>query len=971
MKQQANNMRYKFSIRYLIAATLLPSLLLGLFNSDPAQADDIDVYYPEADAAPNVLFVVDGSGSMAWRSGHPRTRMQRIQAALHLALENMEGVKVGLMQFRSRNLSKLLLPVAALDSTEFTNGESHREAMKNAVNRIPTSGATPTVGGLYEAALYFGGKPVGSEMPSSNGALVPGGGTPTYRAPSFDGCNSSNYIVLLTDGEPTYPLSSSKVSNLVGKSCRSGYRPAFGGMERHLGCGRELVDALAHKPGFTRFTSKPVYMFTVGLGIQGGDAWLKHFAERGRSPDIKGENFFSLSGNVTEQQLAVALQDIVRRIAEGEIRTVAQPVPASNFQGTANRGDLYLGVYGVGPGEYWEGNVHKFRLGSDAVIYDANNSPAVGDDGFFKESALGAWTKSVSEDGGAPEVGGARENLPGNNQRKFYTYLSTSNTKNLRDRKNAFSLNNVRTRRNRRGLLTPALFGVNSEATVSELIRWARDGKLMDPLHTSVQLVTYDKNRENSSSYVFYGDNGGFFRALNATTGREIFSFIPEPLLKNLETIRTDKIGTRTVYGVDGPISVSFNDNFGEKGVIDSDNEGRDSVIVYFGLRRGSGVGHLYAMDVTNINAPKMLWTISAGDNGFGALGQTWSRMVKTRVLINGNIKSVLMFGGGYDADKDEQNRRRSDDIGNAIYMVDAETGRRLWSAGNANGHTESFRQMNYSIPGNLRVVDIDRDGLADRFYFGDTGGQLWRCGIHSGNRPADLIDCGVMLQAAGNGADSDRRFFETPDVSMIEIDGQQKLAVAIGTGNRANPKDIGVNRGLRDRFFVVNDSLEKTGSAPVNLNASQLYNATTRLYDGSRANQNEKAAIQRGWFMTMRPGEKILSSATTYEGSTFFTTYKYLASGDACNVGDGDARLYSVNKAEGTPASFGGNQPGVTERYKELKTLAIPVSPSVFRVADSGGVLAAKGAQICVGLECVAVSGGDRVESGHFQTDH
>lgn len=948
---------------------LLASLAL---ISAPTQADDIDVYYPEADAAPNIMFVVDASGSMALTDGTGKTRMQRIRSALQLALANMEGVKVGLTQFRDVNRAKVLLPVAALDSTEFTGGSlTHREVMQNEVNQIPTNGYTPTVEGLYETALYFAGKPVSSVMPTADGILLEGAPVPTYRSPSYEGCNSSSYIVLLTDGEPTARVSTGKVQNLVGKTCSSSNNPSFGDLEYYLACGRELVDALAHKPGLTKFTEQPVYLFTVGLGIQNGDAWLKHFADRGRHPDLTGENFFSLSGNASELELAAALQDIVRDITKLDISNVAQPVPASNFQGVANKGDLYLGVYGIGPGEYWPGNVHKFRLGSDAIIYDKNNAQAVGDDGYFKDTALGYWTNDVNEDGGAPEVGGARENLPNKNQRKIYTHLEAAGTNNLTDDKNKFHPSNVKTSSNANGLLTPALFGVGDAKTVTDLVDWARDGRLMDPLHTAIQLVTYDHTDEENSSYIFYGDNGGFLRAMSAKTGREVFSFIPEPLLKNLNAIRADELGAKTTYGVDGPISVSIEDNYGEKGVIDGDDDGDDRVTVYFGLRRGAAIGHIFALDVTDIQSPKLRWTRSSEDADFSALGQTWSRLVKTQVLINDTLTSVLLFGGGYDTDKDEQTARAVDDVGNALFMVNAENGNLIWSAGSAAGHTESLSAMKYSIPGSVRLLDLDEDGLADRFYFGDTGGQLWRCTVNSGLSLNELIDCEVMLSAATDAGDQDRRFFETPDVSRVNVDGEWKLAVAIGSGNRANPKDIDVDPALRDRFFVVHDTVKKQAPGPSGLTASALYDASTQLYDRQTATDAEKEEIQRGWFMTLRPGEKVLSTAATHEGVLYFSTYKHVTSSDLCSVGEGDSRLYRIQKATGQPAEVAGASPTLEDRYEPLDTAAIPVSPAIFRVADSSGVLAAKGAQICVGLECIFVPGGNRVEAGYFQSSH
>jgi type IV pilus assembly protein PilY1 len=935
----------------------------------PAFADDIDVYYPEVNVSPNVMFVVDASGSMGWTDGTNLTRMQRIRAALEIVLTEMQGVKVGLTQFRSGNQATVLLPISPLESDELNGGNTtHRQAMKSAIRQIPTAGSTPTVAGLYEAALYFAGEPVSSVTPTANGVLRSGSAQPTYQPPSFDGCDSRSFIVLMTDGQPTTRVNTNKISNRLNRTCSSSNNPSFGRLEDYLACGREVVDSLANGDFIS---GQPVYLFTVGLGIQNGDAWLKHFADRGRHPDITGENFFSLSGAASVEELTEAIKDIVRQITELDIQSVAQPVPASNFQGIANKGELYLGVYEVGAGEYWQGNVHKYRLGADAVIYGKDSSEAVGDDGFFTEEAQGFW--SSAPDGGSPEVGGARENLSTASQRKIYTHLASANSDDLTNIKNNFHADNVKTGGDNSGLLTPELFGVGNSARVAELVDWVRDGKLMDPLHTTVQLVTYDQNDEEDTSYVFYGDNGGFFRVLSADTGKEIFSFMPEQLLKNLDVINTNALGERTVYGVDGPISLSIKDNFGARGVIDKDDIGADSVTAYFGLRRGSEVGYYYALDVTKVDEPKVLWIKSAEDSDtrFKSMGQSWSRLTETKTVVEGAVTPVLLFGGGYDSDKDEQTSREADDKGNAVYMINALTGQYIWSAGSAVHHTETISSMQYSIPGSIRLIDLDKDGILDRFYFGDTGGQLWRCLVHGGNDLDNLVDCAVLLKVAGDNAEDDRRFFEMPDVSRATVGGVKKLAIGIGSGNRANLKDINVDEDLRDQFYVVFDSAQKGVPGPTNLDQSKLFDASTALYDANSATEEDKEKIKIGWFMTLRKGEKVLSTATTYEEKLLFSTYKYLSDSDQCNAGEGDSRLYVVTKVTADPVNQAGETPQLSDRYTELDTKAVVVSPVVYSVAREGGVLPESNDQACVGLECFPLIDGGGVDVRHFQSDH
>lgn len=962
-----------------------------------SHAEDVEVYYPDGNAKPNVLFVIDTSGSMDGKDGTGEERLDRLRGALNSVIGSVDDVNIGLMRFAHTDYAELRMPVYDLDSTALSgNGKTHRQELIRELATFTPSGWTPTMAGLMEAALYFGGKNVRRGVDTEDfypGSLV-NSTTRQYNAPSFEGCGLSNYIVILTDGQPM-PENSNETDDEIpsliqkGSACSDFASNVTDTNGKKFGsrlkCAPELAQALAHT-NYTSFTDQPVHLFTVGFGVGGGDGWLEDLAEYGLHPSLEtGDNFFSLGGGSSKEQLASTLTDILNTISELDVKTVTQPVPASNFQGIANNGDLYLGVFGVKAGELWPGNVHKFTLGADAVIRGKDGEGAVDDEtGFFKQSAIGHWTDDVAQDGGSPELGGAKENLPEANARKLYTYVGSSPSEPTGLSDFEFKKANVKTASNTSGFLTEALFGANDSSEVEALVEWIREGdsngngQLFDPLHTAVHTVTYDNADADDTTYVIYGDNGGALRVLSAKTGEEKWSFMPQELLVNLGVIRSDATGVRTKYGVDGPISVWVSDTAGD-GVVDVDD---DKVMVYFGLRRGGNA--VYALDITDIDNPKMVWFKTSEDTGFERLGQTWSRMVQTQVLIGENVTPVVMFTGGYDSVKDDQTIRTPDDAeensGNSLYMVNSLTGELIWSASKSNtfgNHTETFSKMNYSIPGGLRVIDVDDDrfNIADRFYFGDAGGQLWRCTITAGAAVSDLInDCTVMFTASGSSAENDRRFMETPDVSKVTLDdGTPKLAVAIGTGNRANLKDTGVDSGLRDFFYVVHDSAERDGAAPTNLLPNNLYNASgTNFYSTLSAEDKDdvKDEYSNGWRLRLDAGEKVVSSASTHEGITYFSTFTYTSNVDSCVAGSGEARLYSVDKSNGMPAVYGGESgndaPKKTDRYAVLKTTAIPASPSIFRVADEDGILAVKGAQICVGIECTLVSG-DRVTTpGH-----
>ena len=69
-----------------------------------------------------------------------------------------------------------------------------------------------------------------------------------------------------------------------------------------------------------------------------------------------------------------------------------------------------------------------------------------------------------------------------------------------------------------------------------------------------------------------------------------------------------------------------------------------------------------------------------------------------------------------------------NDYLGNAIYIVDPMDGRKILSISvKGSGAVITVSQMNFSFPSDIVFNDSDYDGLTDRLYVGDLGGQMWR----------------------------------------------------------------------------------------------------------------------------------------------------------------------------------------------------------------------------------------------------
>lgn len=511
-----------------------------------------------------------------------------------------------------------------------------------------------------------------------------------------------------------------------------------------------------------------------------------------------------------------------------------------------------------------------------------------------------------------------------------------------------------------------------SDAEQKVLIRWIRGEDVMDengngqtndarkfvsdPLHSEPKLIVYGGTKESPDTAIFFGDNQGYLHAVNGETGESYFAFMPAELLKNQKTFmqNSDTVADR-IYGMDGSV-VSWVKN--PTGDVKSDDG--DHVYLYTGMRRG---GHsYYALDVTDRSAPKAMWDISGGSGEFVELGQSWSTPVKSKINIDGDVKDVLFFAGGYDADQDNATTRTEDTMGRALYMVDAETGKRLWWAGPKGSNANlKLSEMKYSMPASPKVLDIDGDGLADQVYIGDMGGQIWRFDMNNGSSADTLAYGGRIADFAGDNEASARRFYHTPDLSISRYWGKRYLSLLIGSGYQAHP----LNKVIKDRAYMIR--IPALFGAPVDpssgevayatLTESDLFDTTDNKIgqgtDDGKLAAEESLAAASGWMIELEnTGEKILSSSIVVGGTATFTTYEPAAALSACAPSTGRSRLYSVVLRDGKPARNHDDvdpdsEPTKEDRDQDVEVPGFP-APKLLRTPE--------GAFICVGTSCEPV---------------
>ena len=414
-----------------------------------------------------------------------------------------------------------------------------------------------------------------------------------------------------------------------------------------------------------------------------------------------------------------------------------------------------------------------------------------------------------------------------------------------------------------------------------------------DPLHSVPVSVLYGGTPSQPDTTVYVSTNEGYLHAVDASTGEELWSFVPARLLQRLYNLYTNNVSGTRVYGLDGEITVAIENSDGQPGI-----SGSERVILLFGMRRGGDA--VFALDVTDRSRPRLLWEIDPGTAGFESLGQTWSKPVVTEVDVGGTDRRVALFGGGYDAGQDTR-IFREDTAGTAIYMVDLLTGDLIWSAGSGPEHDRLLTRMRYSIPSELRTFDVNGDGRADRLYFGDMGGQLWRIDLFNGNGASNLGEGGVLAALGGTElggsppSEEIRRFYEPVDVVPVIREDKIYIALNIGSGYRAHPLD----GDTLDQFFSVRDfavfDTINTEDYPAPLTVDDLANITT--IEAPILEPDEA-----GWRleMVLGQGEKILRRSTTFANVILFTSFTPASIGNGCVPPGGLNRLYAVSIFDG-----------------------------------------------------------------------
>jgi len=937
--------------------TVMGLMLVCALAPTGVYADDTEIFFAKANAdneenkpKANVLFLIDTSGSMEGRSGGSGspTKMQELKDAFSTVIDNLgSDIDVGLAKFNggydnSAYGGYVFYPVSEMD-------DSARIEIKQIVNGLQGTSNTPTMEAYSEAARYMLGYSP-SDYAKRGEALeeeprlavnverkrvcyqwcqYPGYERYRWEYVSASKYNSpanlknqceSNHIIVMTDGDPTSDNDESSVTRITGGNCNGSYN-----------CQAKLAGWLYNNDEDVEGARKSIKTWQVALGVSESSSQarnMKSVAEAGLG-DPSAEVRFADNAD----ELAAEFKEILD-LVDKDSRTLSSPgVAVNQMNRFAYLDELYYAVFTPNKNSNWEGNLKRYRLKDGDIVGASGVNVIDPDTGYFKKDSRSFW--SDEDDGVDVEKGGARGELV---SRNLYYNTGTSVKKldwsEVEDDPEDWA----------------QFLGLDKNADDDEVLAVSDKLKTQwgDPLHSAPVLVNYGGDEDNNM--VFVSTNGGMLHAIDTNDGSESYSFMPEEFISQAEKYTSDTFpltndNRRQTYGLDGSWVAWRKPN-----ATDPVAGKPEHVYLYGGMRRGGRT--YYALDVSSKNSLKVKWKIEGGQtNGFSDLGQTWSTPTLTQIMVGDDKVPVLVFGGGYSADDNDNKqgkaRNSGDSVGNAIYIVNAETGKLIWS--------HSGGEMKWSVPGSISVVDKNLDGLADFLYFGDLGGQLFRVDIdQSGGKKMSV---NRLAQLGGAGASGNRRFYDAPAVVYVVEEGKKKLYVVAGSGYRSHPLDESVD----DMLFVVKDDTAMTAAqaAPTEVRLENLTNASSETPD----------AGDKGWFYPMElDGEKILASPTVYTtvddqkntisvlAATSYSPTRQDQQESPCAVTYGSAALYRVNLLNGKGVDY--NNDGVADEPPrvDLKQTGIPPALTDMPGGTGGNGDPIEGAG-CVGTECLELN--------------
>jgi type IV pilus assembly protein PilY1 len=387
-------------------------------------------------------------------------------------------------------------------------------------------------------------------------------------------------------------------------------------------------------------------------------------------------------------------------------------------------------------------------------------------------------------------------------------------------------------------------------------------GSFRDSL-TAAPYSSYAAQRSAQTPMLYVGANDGMLHAFNASTGAEVFAYVPWAVRNKLSAL-TDPAYTHQ-YTVDGTPTV-WDVFYG----------GSWHSLLISGMN--AGAQGLFALDVSDPTkfteataASVVRWEIDGSD---ADVGNIFSQPALVP-LRDGSWR--VLVGNGYNSTNGHAVLLMIDVQTGAISRIDTKSG----SASSPNGLS------------GLVTLSSNNNGVVDTVYAGDLNGNLWKFDLSS----TSASSWGVAYGTASSPAPlfttaSGQPITASPDATLTPAG---KTLITFGTGRYIDASDNAA--GAQQAMYGIIDN-----GAPVTLSSLQTQSVSTTGVANGNTYRLTTHAVGPSTDNTTLSGDNVISTASYYSSKSGWVLN--LPSGGERVVSDASIRYGRVGYSSLIPST-------------------------------------------------------------------
>ena len=358
---------------------------------------------------------------------------------------------------------------------------------------------------------------------------------------------------------------------------------------------------------------------------------------------------------------------------------------------------------------------------------------------------------------------------------------------------------------------------------------------------------------------LYVGANDGMLHALNASTGEEVYAYIPSMLIGKLKQLAPV---VPTAY-----THTHFVDASPAAGKVGSGASAK--TVLAGGL--GAGGRGLYALDITSdaasppgdeaAAATRILWELTNISTGYANLGHTYGE-VQIAPLNNG--ATGLVSPNGYMSTTGKA----------SLFLIDPLAGTLIRELDTGSGSAASPSGLSSAT-----LVDADGNGTADYAYAGDLDGNIWKFDLSSSSASSWSVTKLFTTSPAQaiTGAPAVTRH---PSGGRMVIFGTGRVLVAADLTDNAVHYVYGIRDGAPAELTALQtQTLTEKTAAGAGGAVVRVRTATVNAMDW---------AVHMGWKVALPAGERLAGDRSPLASGRFvFHSYNPTLNASAVPAGE------------------------------------------------------------------------------------